>query len=184
LYNKRDCCRIFSWADYTIIDLYGGDMTPKIDDLTKKMGLARSRLNSAMEKITPQDDIYPSWKLKQLMDHITGWDVLVASSFNAISRGDAPEPAEAHDFDAYNAASLQDRKQLSLEQSRQAYHAARDEVLRALNKIPDVKLTQKHPAPWGGKCTVASVLRIFITHELEHAKQIEEKLNNFSGSVS
>ena len=89
-------------------------MTSKIDDLTKKMELARSRLNAAMEKITPQDDIYPSWKLKQLMDHITGWDVMVASAFNAISRGEKPERANVHDIDAYNATSVRDRTQLIL----------------------------------------------------------------------
>jgi hemoglobin-like flavoprotein len=177
LYNKHNH-RNISCADYTIIDLQGNDMTTEIDDLIAKLEHARSRLNTILEKVTPQVDIYPSWKLKQLMDHITGWDELTAFAFRAHSRGETPALVVKHGIDQYNAESVGARKELSLEHSRQAYDAARAEVLQALREVPSEKLTQKFRAPWGGMCTVASVLKIFISHELEHAKQIEEGLKN------
>ena len=157
-------------------------MTTKIDDLIAKMGFARSRLNASLEKVTPQVELYPSWKVKQLMDHITGWDELVASAFNAHSQGETPAMVVEHGIDRYNEESVGARKELSLENSRQTYDAAREEVLKALREMPAEIITQKLPAPWGGMCTVASVLRIFISHEMEHAEQIEERLKNFTES--
>jgi len=153
-------------------------MTTKIDDLINKMELARNRLNANMEKAIPQVDIYPSWNLKHLMDHITGWDELGVSAFRTHSKGETPEMVVKFGIDQYNAESVSARKELSLESSRQAYDTARVELLKAVREMPSEELTQKFPAPWGGMCSVASVLRILISHELEHAQHIEEKLNN------
>ncbi len=157
--------------------------TDKIDDLAEKMKQARDKLNDAMEKATPQLDIYPSWKLKQLMDHITGWDELVASAFRTHSQGAQPALVVKHGIDKYNVNSVHARENFSLEESCQAYAAARLKVFQALHEIPSEKLSQKFQAPWGGKCTVASVLKIFISHELEHTKAIEERLKEPTGLV-
>ena len=156
-------------------------MTAEIDTLLNKMEHTRSRLNVVLEKVAPQLDIYPSWKLKQLMDHITGWDKLVASAFHTHSRGATHPLVVIHGIDQYNAELVNARMELSLEQSRQAYDSARAEVLQELRVMPAEKLTQEFRAPWGEMCTIASVLKIFISHELEHAKQIEEKLKNSTG---
>ena len=153
-------------------------MTTKIDDLIIKMEQARSRLNASMDKVTPQVDVYPTWKLKQLIDHITGWDELVAYGFRAHSRGETPSRMLPQGVDEFNAESVKVRNELSLESSRLAYDTARAKVLQALREMPAEKLTQKLHAPWGGMCTVASVLRIFASHELEHADHIEKSLLN------
>ena len=153
-------------------------MTTKIDDLIIKMEQARSRLNARLDKVTPQAEVYPSWKLKQLLDHITGWDELVTYAFRAHSRGEISARMLPPGVNEFNAESVKERSELSLESSRQAYNAARLNVFQALREIPSEKLTQKIHAPWGGMCTVASVLRIFASHELEHAEHIEARLLN------
>ena len=152
-------------------------MSEKIDHLTKKMELARGRLDATMQKIAPQDDIYPSWKLKQLMDHITGWDELLASSFRTHSRGDPPIILEDRGIDRYNEESILARKGLSLESSRKPYDEARHEVLEVLHAMPLEKLNQKFLSPWGDLCSIASVLKIFISHEIDHTDDLEERLN-------
>lgn len=151
-------------------------MADNIDNLINQMKNARSRLEAAIEKISPQLEIYPSWKLKQLMDHITGWDELVASAFQAHSSGEIPVKMIAKGINDYNEKSLSERGELSMESSRQAYFEARVKLFQTLQKMPYEKFSQKLRAPWGGTCTVGSVLKIFISHELEHAKHIEEML--------
>ena len=151
-------------------------MATTIDDLIFKLESARSRLNSTMEKVTPHAEIYPAWNLKQLMDHITGWDVLLASSFRTHSRGDTPLMLENRDIDQYNDESIIARKELSLESSRKSYDEARVEVLEVLHEMPPEKRAQKFLSPWGDLCSIASVLRIFISHEMDHADHIEECL--------
>jgi uncharacterized damage-inducible protein DinB len=153
-------------------------MGTKIDDLITKMEQARSQLNATLEKVSPMEDIYPSWKLKQLLDHITGWDELVASAFQAHTRGETPAKMVSKGIDDYNTESVSNRRELSLERSRQAYDAAREKVFQALKEMPPEKQTQKIQAPWGGICTVASVLRIFISHEVEHTKHIESSIKD------
>ena len=39
-----------------------------------RMEQSRAKLNAVLDKIAPQMEIYPTWKVKQVMDHIAGWD--------------------------------------------------------------------------------------------------------------
>ena len=180
LYNNR--IYNFSCADYTIIEYQGIKMDTKIEVSISKMEQSRARLNAVLEKVTPQVEIYPTWKIKQVMDHIAGWDELVYSTLRAYLQGETPSLAVKDGIDPYNAESVSVRKDLPLEQSRQAYHAAREHVIQILRQMTSEMLTQQFPAPWGGMCTVTSVVKIFVSHEMEHAKQIDAILMKSTGS--
>ncbi len=151
-------------------------MDTKIEELVTKMERSRAKLNAVLDKMAPQTEIYPTWKVKQVMDHIAGWDELVYSSLRAYKNGDAPSLSVEDGIDLYNARSIAARKDVPLERSRQEYDAARERVVQVLRELPPEMLTQKYPAPWGGKCTISSIVRIFVSHEQEHAKEIEEAL--------
>ena len=149
------------------------------EDLIVKMVHARQRLDDALDRLVPQAEIYPAWKLKQLLDHFTGWDELVAGAFRTHAQGETPEKLmKPSGIDQYNASSVEQRKAFSLEESREAYRSSREAVIKAIQEMPDDKLEQRFPAPWGGTCTVASVVKIFVDHELEHARQIESRLGS------
>ncbi len=151
-------------------------MDTKIEDLISKMEQSRAKLDAALDKIAPQLEIYPAWKVKQVMDHIAGWDVLVYQTLEDYVRGEPPSNAVFGGIDRYNAESVTERKALSLEQSQQAYKAARERVIQVLHGLPPEMVNRKYSAPWGGMCTIASIVRIFVSHEQEHAQQIEEVL--------
>lgn len=110
------------------------------------------------------------------MDHITGWDELLAASFRAHSRGATPEMLADRGIDRFNKVSIIARKDLSLESSRKAYDEARVEVLQELHAMPMEMRAQKFQSPWGDLCSIASVLKIFISHEMDHADYIEMRL--------
>lgn len=147
-------------------------MPTNMDDLITRMEKARDRLNTAMDKVNTQEEIYPSWKLKQVLDHITGWDELANTTLQAYQRGENPARS-VKSINQYNDASVSARQAYTLEQSRQAYAAARQKMLGTLRKLPSELFTLEFNAPWGGKCTIPGVMKIFISHELEHARQIE-----------
>ena len=96
-------------------------MDTKIEDMVTKMERSRAKLDAALDKIAPITEIYPTWKVKQVMDHIAGWDVLVYTTLEDYSRGEPPSTAVFGGIDRYNAQSVSERKALSIEQSRQAY---------------------------------------------------------------
>ena len=102
LYNKRN--RNFSCADYTIIDRGEKSMDPKIEDLVLKMERSRAKLNAALDRIAPYTEITPAWNVKQVMDHIAGWDELVYSSLQAYKNGASPKPMVDDGIDPFNAA--------------------------------------------------------------------------------
>jgi hypothetical protein len=150
------------------------------DDLIAKLENARGQLNATLDKVPHDTEIYPTWKVKQVLDHITGWDILVAAAFRAHSRGEILGRVVRDGIDPYNAHSVLQRKSLSFAESRQVYDDARADVIRAMREIPEEKMTQKFKPPWGGMCTVAAVIRILVSHEIEHAEQIENSINNLS----
>jgi hypothetical protein len=145
--------------------------------LLASLEAARAQLDHALEKISSQAEIYPSWKVKHLLDHVTGWDELVASAFQVHTLGGTPEKV-VHGIDRYNAQSVEERKELTEAQSRQAYADARTALIRAVREMPAERLTLKFHAPWGGSCSVQDAVKIFANHELEHARQIEEGLES------
>jgi hypothetical protein len=100
-------------------------MDPKNKALMTKLEQSRTRLNTALEKISPKEDIYPEWKLKQLLDHITGWDELTARTLSLYLNGEPTEKVVIGSIDQYNDNSISVRKSLTLEESRMAYEQAR-----------------------------------------------------------
>jgi hypothetical protein len=176
LYNKHTHSCYFSCADYTISKLRGMKMPDDMTSLLRKMERSRARLNAALDEIAPQVEILPAWKVKQVMDHVAGWDELVNLTLVAYSEGKAPPMMKDKGIDQYNEASVSARKELSIEQSRKAYDDARQKVLMTLRELPPEMLDKEYPAPWGGTCTILSIMKIFVSHELEHARQIEDAL--------
>ena len=149
-------------------------MDPKLEGRISKMEQARAHLDAALAKVHPQDEIYPSWKLKQVLDHIAGWDDFVVSALQAYLHGQPPVMMVDKGLDQFNARSVSTRKELTLEQSRQAYDDARERLLELLRGMLPDQLDQEFPAPWGGLCTPRSIIKIFVSHEHEHARHIEE----------
>jgi hypothetical protein len=174
-YNKHIRHRQFSCADYTIINSGGIGMDPKIEALIDRMEQARLRLNAAIDHIPPQTEVCPSWQVKQVLDHITGWDELVTTTLRLYQQGESAE-VTIKSIDRFNAGSVIARRDLSLDQSRQAYDAARQEVLEILRNLPPEVTSREYKAPWGGKATIAGIIKIFVVHEWEHAEKIEKIL--------
>jgi hypothetical protein len=158
-------------------------MPADLGSLFRSMEKSRARLNNALDKVAPQAEIYPSWKIKQVMDHIAGWDELVVSSLAAYRDGKAPPKMTDTRIDQYNAASISARNGLSVDESRQAYELEREKVLEMLQSLPPEMFDKEYPASWGGTCTITGIMKIFISHELEHARQIEKVLANLDQST-
>ncbi len=153
-------------------------MDTDIKPLIAKMERSRARLNLAIEKVVPQMEVYPSWKIKQVIDHITGWDELVYASLQAYRDGEKPPRMVERGIDEYNASSVSRLSSLSMEQSREAYDGSRQKVINTLTDLPPEMLTREYDAPWRGKCTIRDIIKIFVSHELEHARQIERALKD------
>lgn len=153
-------------------------MGTKCEALITSMELAREELNHLLEKVTPQTEIYPSWKVKQLLDHITGWDELMISVYQTHAQGGTPGRVVRHGINSFNEELVSAREGLSIIESRKAFNTSRAEVIQALRDIPPERLDLEFKAPWPGTCTVEKTVKILVKHEKEHARHIREILKN------
>ena len=152
-------------------------MDAEKEALIAELDCARERLNLILDRVTPQVEIYPSWKLKQVLDHVAGWDDAVIAAILSHSRGDVPAVTAPRGIDYYNAETVTTRESLPLEHSRREYDVTREQLKQAIRDMPSDKFTQPFVSPWGRAGTMAWLVKIFVEHELEHAREIEEILN-------
>ncbi len=152
-------------------------MDAEKEALIAELDCARERLNLILDRVTPQVEIYPSWKLKQVLDHVAGWDDAVIAAILSHSRGDVPAVTAPRGIDYYNAETVTTRESLPLEHSRREYDVTREQLKQVIRDMPSDKFTQPFVSPWGRAGTMAWLVKIFVEHELEHAREIEEILN-------
>jgi DinB superfamily len=151
-------------------------MRDEREALIAQLDHARLRLNAVLDQVTPEVEIYPAWKLKQVLDHIAGWDDAVLAAIHTHSQGDVPAVTAPRGIDYYNAETVTTREALPLEHTRREYEVTRELLKQAIREMPADKLAQPFVSPWGQTGTVAWVVRIFVHHEVDHAKEIEEIL--------
>ena len=144
--------------------------------LIEKLDEARQRLNEVLAQADENREIYPSWKLKQVLDHVAGWDDAVIASIQAHARGEVPAVTAPRGIDYYNAETVTTRESLPLSTTRKEFDATRTTLKELIISLPDEKYQQSFIAPWGVEITVAQLVRIFIHHEIEHAEEIEKIL--------
>ena len=123
-------------------------------------------------------EIYRSWRLKEFLAHMSGWDDAVIASLNSHAQeGDFGTPA-ARGVDAYNAQTVSTRDTLDYEHVRREWDRTHELLINAIRTLPDEKIHQPLVFPWGETGTVAYLVEIFVEHEEEHAQHLREWLQN------
>jgi len=145
--------------------------------LIAELDQARARLNAVLERVAPETTIYPPWHVKQVLDHVAGWDDAVLAALRAHAQGDVPEVTAPRGIDYYNEQTVTTRESLPLEHSRREYEATRELLKQAIRELPEERMEVLMVTPWGAKGSVAGLVKVFIHHELEHADEIEQILN-------
>lgn len=148
--------------------------------LIEHLDKARANLNTVLARVEPDREIYPAWKLKQLLDHLAGWDDAVLAALQAHARGDAPAVTAPRGIDYYNAETVNTRETLPLAQSRREYEVTRQLLKQAVCEMPTDRFHLPFVMPWGTVGTVEQVIEIFVHHEYQHAREIEDILNQQS----
>jgi hypothetical protein len=142
--------------------------------LIQQLDQARETMRAALADVDTQMEIYPTWTIKHVLAHITGWDEATSSSLRAHARGEEPATPAARGIDFYNAQSVATRESLSYEQTFKEWKLAREELKAAINEMPEEIFNEPLLLPWGAIGTIAQVVAIFVDHEEEHAREIQE----------
>ena len=140
----------------------------------KRYEAARAELREILSLAQGNPTIYEPWRMKEVLDHITGWDDAVIASIKSFLAGDVPATPAARGIDSYNADTVTSREAIPYEMTQREWEASRTELLDLLRKMTDEQLHTPFVLPWGSQGTIEDLVEIFTDHEETHAKEIRE----------
>lgn len=146
------------------------------ESLIQKLDLAHARLRKLVGIARQDVAIYPNWRIKEFIDHLTGWDDAMISTMSAHLEGRQIPMIAMCSLDEYNQQSVIKRSKLDLDHSLLEWGSTRQEVIRLLSSYPPEKTVEVFTFPWGQKGDLTTFVNIFIYHEHEHADEVSVNL--------
>ena len=138
----------------------------------KRYAAARAEMQDIVKLAQDNPTIYQPWRMKEVLDHITGWDDAVIASIKSFLAGDVPATPASRGIDAYNAETVTSREAIPYKVTQREWEASRVELLDLLRKMTDEQLHTPFGFPWGGQGPIENLVEIFTEHEETHAKEI------------
>ncbi len=146
--------------------------------LIEQIKETREKMRAVVAKASLDTQVYPPWRIKQVLDHLAGWDDAATSILRAHLAGNEPEIFAAQGADVYNAQTVSTREALSFEHTLKEWKFSREQLLAVVHEIPAERLDDPILAPWGQMVTVAEIVGGYVLHEGGHADEIMEILNS------
>ena len=144
------------------------------EDYIKRYETAREEMREILKLAQGNPTIYQPWKMKEVLDHITGWDDAVIASIRSFLAGDVPATPASRGIDAYNADTVSSREAIPYEVTQREWETSRTELLSLMRKMTDEQLHTPFVLPGGPQGTIEDLVEIFTEHEETHAREIRE----------
>lgn len=135
---------------------------------------ARAEMREIVKLAQGNPTIYQPWRMKEVLDHITGWDDAVIASIKSFLAGEVPATPASRGIDAYNADTVSSREAIPYEVTQREWETSRVELLSLMNKMTDEQLHTAFTLPWGARGTIEDLVEISTEHEETHAREIRE----------
>ena len=142
------------------------------DDYIARYEAARAEMREILTLAEGNPTIYQQWRMKEVLDHITGWDDAVIASIKSFLAGEVAATPASRGIDAYNADTVSSREAIPYEVTQREWEASRAELLSLMQKMTDEQLHTSFVFPWGDEGTIEDLVEIFTEHEETHAKEI------------
>ena len=141
--------------------------------LLEALDEAHQSMQAALAGIDPHLALSPTWTIKQVVDHITGWDDATIVMLRAHVTGEPLDVPEWMGIDHYNAESVETRRPLSYEQTVQEWKYTRVQLKEMIEEMPEDKVPEAFEFLWGQSGTIAQLVAIMAHHEAGHAVALE-----------
>jgi hypothetical protein len=151
---------------------------PEKKVLLQLMDDTRLRIESLLPKIDTHIEIYPGWTIREVLEHVAGWDEAAIATLQAHLYDKPLSIPEIRDLDEYNALSISTRSGEQDEQILGEWRSKREVLRKMIEEFPENKFETPFPVPWGGKSTVTDMMEMFCEHEDSHTRDIQKSLHN------
>jgi hypothetical protein len=141
----------------------------------------RKEITTLIDLVSPasweNDPVHGSWTLKDLIGHLTDWELLICDGLRQLLHGKTPRFAMAvTDFAAFDEALVQARKSQSWQQVWQDFMRSRKMLDDLFQQFPELFLSHTLVTPWDKEMPAYFWLTIIFGHEHEHAAHIRQSL--------
>jgi hypothetical protein len=137
---------------------------------------SHQKMGEVVARADANQMIYANWRMKEVVDHLTGWDdASIASLESLLNYAELPTPARIG-INEYNRRTVSEREALDYETSKREWEATRRQLIEMLRSFPEERFEEDFIFSWGYKGNLEQMLGVFIEHEAEHAHEISELL--------
>ena len=147
-------------------------MEKDLSVLLSEIDQIRIEMGQVVQKIDTSLTIYPGWTIKEMIAHITAWEIVIHKAIQTYLAGEPPYFLHEQDFDIFNEEVVNFRASWSLEKVLQEWKEVREDLKKSIQKLKETDLEVEMVLPWGSERTVAELIEIIGEHEGEHMKDI------------
>jgi hypothetical protein len=112
------------------------------------------------------------WTLKDLVGHIADWELVGVEGLRDMAAGRPPEIASIPDIEAWNREHAAAREDQPWETCWEDLHRIREQLLEVLRGMGQEQIERSYRFPWGPEQTAYEWVRVFATHDREHAHDL------------
>jgi hypothetical protein len=149
-------------------------MTSNLTELINAMDQTRKQMEQVVKGTDPAREIYPGWTIKEILGHITTWEIVIHKGIQAFRDEKPPFFIHNQDFDVFNAEAVEYRSAWSLEQVIEEWRDVRKELRDMIQELEESLLPQEMVTPWGSDRTLHELIEIIVEHESEHMEDIQK----------
>ena len=149
-------------------------MEKNLDLLLTEINRIRTEMGEVVKQVDKSLIIYPGWTIKEMIGHITAWEIVINKALIAYQKGDPPYFLHEQDFDVFNKEAVNRRGDWTLEKVLQEWKEVRAAVIKSIQKLKETDLTVEMVLPWGSERTVAELIEIIGEHESEHMGDVKK----------
>ena len=144
-----------------------------ISDLINSIDSVRKEMKVLIENTDPELEICPGWTIKEVVGHITAWEIVIHKALIAFQAGDPPHFLREQDFDLFNKGEVEKRSGWTLDEVIREWGEVRDDLKKTITKLNEDDLPTEMVLPWGSERTVEELIEIIAEHGQEHAEDVE-----------
>jgi hypothetical protein len=146
------------------------------DTYIQRLENARAEMREIVRLAKHNPTIYEPWRMKEVLDHITGWDDAVIASIRSLLAGERHVTPIVRGLDDYNAETVSSRETIPYALTQQEWTISRAVLLNLIRDMTDEQLKMHFVLPWGTYGTIEELVETFTEHEETHAREISEIL--------
>ena len=150
------------------------DNHTELASLIEYIDRVRAGMESVLEEIDPKFEISPGWTIREVICHITAWEIVIDKAVKVYLAGDPPFFLLEQDFDIFNDEAVDCRGDWTLDQVFAEWKNVRAALRDTIGKLKETDLEVEMVLPWGSERTVAELIEIIGEHESEHMDEIKK----------